>query len=181
MSRIPYQPADLDDSQGLAESIRKRRGGKLYNLDRMLLHSPPLASGWHRFIPAMRNDLAVEKKLTELAICLIAVINEAEYEFHHHAPMFRAAGGTHEQLRAIQSPPDAVANEAMFTTVEIAVLRLTIEMTESVKVSDATFTAIRNELPNEQQLVELIGIIAAYNMVSRFLVALGIAPEQATS
>jgi len=33
-------------------------------------------------------------------------------------------------------------------------------------------------LSDEQQMVELVGVIAAYNMVSRFLVALRVTPEQ---
>jgi alkylhydroperoxidase family enzyme len=36
---------------------------------------------------------------------------------------------------------------------------------------------VRAVLPGEQQVVELVGLIAAYNMVSRFLVALGVEPE----
>ena len=49
-------------------------------------------------------------------------------------------------------------------------------MTRKVRVDDATFAAVRESL-GEQQTVELVGVIAAYNMVSRFLVALGVDPE----
>ena len=57
-----------------------------------------------------------------------------------------------------------------------AALQLTIEMTRAVRVSEATFAAVRAEL-GEQEAVELVAVIAAYNMVSRFLVALGVEPE----
>lgn len=177
MSRIPYQPSDLRDRDGLADAIRTRRGGQLYNLDRMLLHSEPFARGWHGFLPAVRGDLKVDKKLAELAICVVAVINRADYEFHHHAPVFIAAGGNEEQLQAIRSMESALENKQLFSDAELATMRLTIEMTESVEVSDATFLAIREQLNSEQELVELVGVIAAYNMVSRFLVALGVEPE----
>jgi alkylhydroperoxidase family enzyme len=53
---------------------------------------------------------------------------------------------------------------------------LTIEMTRQVRVADATFAAVRAVL-GEQATVELVAVIAAYNMVSRFLVALGVEPE----
>ena len=49
-------------------------------------------------------------------------------------------------------------------------------MTRTVKVTDATFDAVRARL-SDQHCVELVGVIATYNMVSRFLVALGIEPE----
>ena len=42
-----------------------------------------------------------------------------------------------------------------------------------IKVSDATMQRIRKLLPLDQT-IELIGTIAGYNMVSRFLVVLGI-------
>ena len=58
-----------------------------------------------------------------------------------------------------------------------AVLQLTLEMTKSVKVADSTFAAVRAALPSEQAVVELVGTIATYNMVSRFLVALGVDEE----
>jgi len=50
-------------------------------------------------------------------------------------------------------------------------------MTRSVEVADATFAAARSALGDDRRLVELIGTIASYNMVSRVIVALGIEPE----
>ena len=41
----------------------------------------------------------------------------------------------------------------------------------------ATFSSARVALPTEQHIVEVVGVIAAYNMVSRFLVALNIGAE----
>jgi alkylhydroperoxidase family enzyme len=52
-----------------------------------------------------------------------------------------------------------------------------MEMTRDVEVSDATFAAVKTAVPDNQQTVELVAIIAAYNMVSRFLVALKIDVE----
>ena len=41
----------------------------------------------------------------------------------------------------------------------------------------ATTDAARRALGSDRHLVEIVGVIAAYNMVSRFLVALGVEPE----
>jgi alkylhydroperoxidase family enzyme len=57
------------------------------------------------------------------------------------------------------------------------VLQLTLEMTRNVQVSDACFDRAQRALNSTQALVELVGVIAAYNMVSRFLEALQVAPE----
>jgi alkylhydroperoxidase family enzyme len=44
-------------------------------------------------------------------------------------------------------------------------------------VPQATLQRVRGLLGNDPQLIELIGTIAAYNMVSRFLVATGLSIE----
>ena len=48
MPRIPYLPADIAEPAELVAAIRKRRGGELINLDRLLLYSPPVAAGWNQ-------------------------------------------------------------------------------------------------------------------------------------
>jgi alkylhydroperoxidase family enzyme len=65
----------------------------------------------------------------------------------------------------------------LFDAAERAAIRLTIEMTRDVVVKDATFAAAQDAIGNTQALVELVATIAAYNMVSRFLVAFGVQPE----
>lgn len=177
MPRIPYLPADLDAPEELVAAIRARRGGQLLNLDRMLLHTPPFAKGWNGLLREVRGGLSLTPKLRELAICGVAVLNGAEYEFSHHAPEFVTAGGTAAQVTALRDFEAAVYETALFDATESAVIRLTLEMTRGVKVSDGTFAAATAVLPDNQAVVELVGVIAAYNMVSRFLVALDVEPE----
>jgi alkylhydroperoxidase family enzyme len=179
MPRIQYQPADIDRPVELIASIRDRRGGSLLNLDRMLLNSPAFAKGWNEFLREVRSGLSLLPKLRELAICGVAVLNGAEYEFHHHAPEFMKVGGTAAQVDALRNFEAAANETAIFDAAERAVIRLTLEMTRDVQVSDSSFAAMKSALPDDRGVVELVGVIAAYNMVSRFLVALGVEPEQA--
>ncbi len=46
------------------------------------------------------------------------------------------------------------------------------EMTRNVQVSDSTFERVQSALSDTRHVVELAGVIATYNMVSRFLIAL---------
>lgn len=177
MPRIPYKPNDIAEPKELVESIRARRGGRLLHLDRMLLHSPALATGWNVYLGAVRNALTLPPKLRELAVCVVAVLNGAEYEFHHHAPEFVKYGGTPAQVEALRRGAAASIDAAAFNAAERALIQITTEMTRGVDVSDATFRAMRAMLADDRQMVELIGIVATYNMVSRFLVALHIEPE----
>src|SRR5262249_2044341 len=85
-SGIPYRPEGDDAGPpDVVGPIRARRpGGKLLNLDRMLLHSPAFAQGWNSMFGAIRGKLAVPAKLRELTIMSIGVINHAEYEWFQH-------------------------------------------------------------------------------------------------
>lgn len=181
MTNIPYiTDADIDQQRVSAElvaAIRARRAnGSLLNLDRMLLHSPPLARGWNTFLGAIRRDLNVSPLLRELAICAVAKLNRAEYEWLQHAPEFLSAGGTQAQLDTLQNIDTAPGNDIAFSELQRLVLTLTEEMSRHIDVRPATMMALRNYLP-DREVAEIVGVIAAYNMVSRYLVALGIGPE----
>jgi alkylhydroperoxidase family enzyme len=172
---IPYV-ADDDRAAppDLLAAIRSRRpGGKLLNLDRVLLHSPNFAKGWNGMFGAIRGQLALPGKLRELPIMAIAVLNKADYEWAQHESEFLKAGGTKEQLTALK---EMRADPKLFDPTELAALQLTTEMTRDVQVKQATLDKVRSLLP-DQQVVELIGTIAGYNMVSRFLLATGVELE----
>lgn len=177
MPRIPYLPADLAEPADVVAAVRARRGGGLLNLDRMLLHSPSFTKGWNAHLGAVRRELTLEPRLRELAICAVAALNQDAYEHQQHAPEFLAAGGSAAQLGALRDPEAAARDSALFDAAERASIRLATEMTRRVRVSDATFADVRAALPSERQVVELVAVIATFNMVSRFLVALGVEPE----
>jgi alkylhydroperoxidase family enzyme len=174
MSRIAYVPLDLAEPKEIVDAVRARRGGVLRNLDRLLLHSPELARGWNTYLGIVRTRLQLSPRLRELAICAIAVLNEAEYEYFHHAPEFLKAGGTQAQLDALCDIDGAIADATQFSGQERAVLALTFEMTRNVKVGDATFENARSQVGDLKQFTELVATIATYNMVSRFIVAMGV-------
>jgi alkylhydroperoxidase family enzyme len=178
LSGIPYRPDDATAGPAeVVDAIRARRaGGKLLNLDRMLLQSPTFAQGWNGLFGAIRNKLTVPPKLRELAIMSIGAINKADYEWGQHEPEFLKAGGTRAQLAALRDPVAALTDVRNFDEPERATLALTHEMTTRVVVSPGTMRRIRAVLP-DNQVVELIGAIAGYNMVSRFVVATGVEME----
>ena len=174
MSRVPYADSDAVQDRALVDAILARRGGKLIDLDRMLLHSPALARGWNAHLGQVRTGLALSAKLRELAILAVAVINGAGYEYEQHQPVFFAGGGTKAQAEALLDIDRALDDTVLFDAAERAVLALSVEMTRDVTVTDATFAVARRELESDQAVVEMVGVVATYNMVSRFLVALGV-------
>ena len=177
MPRIPYVPHDIDEPRDLIDSILARRDGELLNLDRMLLNSPPFAKGWNSLLRQVRGKLSLPARIQELAICAVAVLTDTAYEYHHHAPEFLRANGTQEELDALRHLKSDNDELLLFDASDRAILKLAREMTIFIHVSDTTFAVARAALPDDQQMNELVGIIATYNMVSRYLVALQVEPE----
>ena len=179
--RIPDWTLTLKaQPQDLVDAILARRGGTFINLDKALLWSEPLARGWNVYLGAVRTGLSTSRKLRELGICTVALLTGAHYEYHHHAPDFLAAGGTQAELDALQAvlkenPRQAPAN-TVFGAIEKIVIQYAAQMTLDVKVNDEVFAEMKNHF-DTTQIVELTSAIATYNMVARFLVALGVSPE----
>ena len=179
--RIPHWTPELKaQPDDLVQAITQRRGGELLNLDRALLWSEPLARVWNVYLKAVRTELPTSRKLRELAICTVALLTGAHYEYHHHAPDFLAAGGNQTELDALQAVlnenPRAVSVHAALGAIEIIVIQYAAQMTLDVRVSDDVFAQLKNHF-DTTQIVELTSAIATYNMVARFLVALGVSPE----
>ena len=91
------------------------------------------------------------------------------------------AGGTQAELDALNSVVKADARKTAahpaLGAVEQLVIQYAAQMTLDVKVTDEVFYALRQHF-DTTQIVELTSAVATYNMVARFLVALGVSPEE---
>ena len=170
MTRLPEAP----DEGPTADLLRARRRGVLTTLDRLLLHSPPVAEGWNALLGALRGGTTLPDDLRELVVLRVAVLNAAEFEWTSHAPIARRAGLTDLHLRVLRAD-DALA-EPVWSPVQAAVLRFTDASTRDVAVPDAVVAALREHL-DDRQVVELAVLVGGYGMVSRFLVALDVPPS----
>ena len=177
--RIPdWTPERKPQPDDLVNAILARRGGALLNLDRALLWSEPLARGWNVYLKNVRTGLSASRKLRELGICTVALLTGADYEYHHHAPDYLAAGGSQPTLDALTAFAAGPRGEvpAGLSGDEALVVRYAAQMTLDVKVDDGLFAQMRERF-DTTELVEITSAIATYNMVARFLVALGVTAE----
>lgn len=164
MPRIPYQNLPDDD---VTEAVRARRGGEITPLDKLLAHSIHLLAGWNSLLGAVRGELSIGQHVIELIALRVAVINGAGYEWAAHLPLGTRSGLAEEVISALleRSPRG-------FASPEIeSVVRATDELTVDARLSGATFEQLRHCF-DERGLVEVIAVIATYNMVSRVLVGL---------
>lgn len=172
MARIAYADLSRPEDHDIIERIKRERGGRMLNLYRMLMHSPPVADGWRGLFTAIRQQGVLSGRARELAILRIAVINGADYEFTAHVPFALREGLTQAQLDTLKTGADP----AGLTDTDSAVLAYADAMTKQVRVPQAVFDAVRRQF-NERELVELTATIGGYNLVSRFLEAMQIDHE----
>lgn len=171
--RVPVvTPGTRPDIADLEAAIRKERAGKISLLYQVLLNSPAIASGWEQMLSAVRNRSSIPGDLREIAILRVAVLNRAGYEFDAHIPHALAAGVSADAIESLRNA--SVVDTGLLTEIQRLVVELTDRMTRDVDVPDDLMERIRVRF-NAQEIVELVATIAAYNMVSRFLVALAIA------
>ena len=170
----PWNPELAPRDPALIDAILKRRGGALINLDRALLWSEPLARAWNVYVGAIRRQMSISPRLMEIAICTVAAITGADYEFTHHAPEYVKAGGNEALVPKLRDP-DKAADDSAFNDDERLAIRYAIAMTRTVTVPQPLFDQVRARF-SETEIVELTAAIATYNMVARILLALEV-PE----
>ncbi len=109
-------------------------------------------------------------------MCAVAVLNGAHYEYEHHAPLYIQEGATAEQAQAILEMEQANFPLGLFPEEDQDALALARAMTRDILVPGSLKRRmVKRHGP--KQVVELVAVIATYNMVSRFLVALDIHTE----
>jgi len=145
--------------------------GRISPLYQALLNSPTMAQGWEQLLSAVRNRNGLEPALRELVILRVAVLNRAPYEFDAHVPHAEAAGVAQAAIDAMRTVP--LAEHAPLSAAYRIALRLTDAMTRDIEVPEPLFAEVREHFDAQAQ-IDLTVTIAAYNMVSRFLVALQI-------
>ncbi|KAE8404847.1 AhpD-like protein [Aspergillus pseudonomiae] len=195
--RLPYAPSeppasDPDAADIYARIAARRNPRPLIPLDLSLLHSPPVADGWNSFLGAIRTRTIIDQGLLELAVCRVAVLTGAVYEWNAHAPLALKGGIQAPELHAVRTLPSTVVGEAAelskakealaqsaLTSRQQAIVQYADEMTQTVKVQDATFAQLQTEGFSDREIVELTTGIAGYNCVSRVLVALDVGENNA--
>jgi 4-carboxymuconolactone decarboxylase len=166
----PWQDADPAPDELVAGMKSRRPNNELIGIDRVLLKSFPLATGWNELLRRVRTEFCLSLEYRELIMLRVAVLNEADFEWGVHLPAYLQAGGSIEKSEALKLRP---IQQSHFHQEELALIKLTDQSTLEVKVDEEVITELKL-IFGESQTVEAVATVAAYNMVSRFLVALAI-------
>jgi alkylhydroperoxidase family enzyme len=167
--RLPYidpsSPSAFPtaEEQAIVARVRTRRSPRpLQALDLTLLHSPSVADGWNSFLGAVRTKTSLSDDVREIAICRVAVINQAWYEWAHHAPLAQAGGVTEEGMKILGEKELGGLNGGNgLSEKQWAVVRYTDAMTRDVRVTDDVFEGLKNHF-SDQEVVEVTATVRAY-------------------
>jgi 4-carboxymuconolactone decarboxylase len=170
---LPAPDALTDTQQKVYQNIlagpRKTvRGGPLM----LWLRSPELADLAQRLGAFCRFQSSLSRRLSELAILVSAAFWGAGYEWNSHAPAAAEAGIAPEVIEAIRSgatPAFAEADEELVYTFAVSLLR-------DHAVTADTWARARQHL-SELQLVDLVGALGYYALLSMTIKAFEIPPH----
>ena len=127
--------------------------------------------GFGAFSQALFKDSPLSPQLREIAILRVGYLSNAAYEVFQHEAYARHVGLADAQIEAIReggSKASSLLGEA-----GAAVLAFTDDLVRNVRPSDATLSAVRAHL-GDTVAVDLVFVVGAYMMVSRFLETTGV-------
>ena len=175
MARVPL--LDVEDSpalKDLTDRIRAARRGRVIDVYRLLLHSPPLAETWFDHNNAVRWGTGLDGRLREMVIIRIGYLARGRYVIGQHVPKLALGEGL--TLGECEELKDWQGSD-LFSPRDRAVLAYADAMTRDIEVPDAVFEPLR-EYFDDRKIVELTVLIGTYAMHVRVFEALKLDPEQ---
>ena len=167
------EPDAFDESLEpvLADILRLR--GTVYNLHRALAHSPKALRAFMGFSEYIRDKADLSPRLRELAVLRVATLHDVAYEIAQHLEPARRAGLTQEQITSIAGWREHVD---IFEEQDRAVLEFVEETAKSFRVSEKTFSTVRQYL-TESEMVDLALVVGWYLLCASVIVPFEIEPE----
>ena len=163
MPRIaPLDPASLDDEQRrVHDAIARGPRGRVEGPLRVWLESPVLADRAQALGAFCRYGSSLPARLSELAIIVTGAFWRAGLEWFIHAPLARDAGIPQDAIDAIRDGREP----AFAKDDERAVYAFTHELLTTRRVGAATYARAK-ELLGQRGLVDLVGIVGYYGLIS---------------
>lgn len=135
------------------------------------LRSPSLASHAQKLGEYCRFNSSLESRLSELAILLTAKYWVAQFEWYAHEPLAKAAGLDGSIIESIRTGK----NPNFKRDDEKAIYTFVMEYYTTKRVSTDTYKSLKLML-GERGLVDLVGILGYYALVSITLNVFEISP-----
>ncbi len=170
------EPDEFDESlASILEDILRLRG-TVYNLHRTLAHSPKALRAFMTFSEYVRDEADLSPRLRELAVLRVSTLHKVTYEIAQHQGPAKRAGLTQEQIANVANWQQ---HANIFEPRDLAVLQFAEETASTFRVSDTTFTAVRQYL-SESEMVDLALVVGWYLLCASVLVPFEIELEESS-
>ncbi len=135
-----------------------------------LARYPALTRAYHTFNGHVQFATTLSPRQRELLVLRVAVRRRCAYEWAQHAILAGDVGLSAEEIERVAEGPDAPGWSTLERTMLVAVDELVADAT----VSDTTWAALAAEL-DEQQLMDLVFTVGAYEVLAMALRSFGVA------
>jgi alkylhydroperoxidase family enzyme len=177
----PLPPADWPESmRGALAALRPpdprhplpRQGAdrpKGLNVLGTLAQHPALTRAYHTFNGHVQFATTLSTRQRELLVLRVAAVRHAEYEWAQHVVLARDAGLDDGEIARVVDGPDAPG----WAPLEAAMLRAVDELVADATIGDASWAKLAEHL-DEQQLMDLVFTVGAYDVLAMALRAFGV-------
>ena len=135
-----------------------------------LARHPALTRAYHTFNGHVQFATTLSPRRRELLVLRVAVLRRCAYEWAQHTILAGDVGLSAEEIERVAAGPDAPGWSPLDRTMLAAVDELVADAT----VSDPTWAGLAAEL-DEQQLMDLVFTVGAYEVLAMALRSFGVA------
>jgi 4-carboxymuconolactone decarboxylase len=164
---VPDDKLTPDQAELLAPMVKS---GPVLNIFRTLITAPKAAKGflaWGSYVLSRRNDLPPRER--EIVILRIGFLCKSGYEWTQHTRIALDCGLTEVEIARIKAGPDAPG----WSAADAALLKASDELHHAHFISDATWSALRNNV-SEKQCMDVVFTAGQYTQVSMILNTFGV-------
>jgi 4-carboxymuconolactone decarboxylase len=177
-ARLSPEQKELYDSIAAGPRAAKRASlvdaqGHLTGPFNAFLHLPALGKHWSAIGEGLRFHTALDRRLFELAILVIAVHWRSGHEWAAHARLAREAGINQTDIDALRRGERPVFEKRD----EQVVFGFVHELVTERRTSDSAYDAVASLL-GENQTLELVNAVGYYVALAAMLNAFGVHPPQ---
>jgi alkylhydroperoxidase family enzyme len=134
-----------------------------------LARYPALTRAYHTFNGHVQFATMLSTRQRELLVLRVASLRGCEYEWAQHAVIAGDVGLSAEEIDRVRSGPTANG----WSDLERSMLAAVDELIGDATISDTTWAALTTEL-DEQQLMDLVFTVGAYEVMAMALRSFGV-------
>lgn len=154
-------PSDAQLPKAVVKQLKKALPLNIY---RMMANVPCCFPNYMDYVHALFKAGSVSARLREIIFLREAYLLESDYEWHQHSFLAKAVGVSAEKIETIrrENPVVSLSDDENF------VCKVTDEITQNARLSDATFHEIFSRYSIGEG-TELILLASFANMLGRFV------------